>query len=125
MDDKTALKDDIAMDINADADIPGNTHLSNPENDSSQETEKLQSDLQEQKDKYLRLVAEFDNYKRRTAKERIEFAQSAGKEIIFSLLEILDDAERAEKQLQKSEDISQVKEGITLVFNKQRNVLQQ
>jgi len=125
MEDKTPLNEEIAMDINADADIPGNTHLSNPENDSSEETEKLQSELQEQKDKYLRLVAEFDNYKRRTAKERIEFAQSAGKEIIFSLLDILDDAERAEKQLKISDDINHAKEGITLVFNKLRTALQQ
>ena len=113
------------MDINADADIPGNTHLSNSESDLSFETEKLASELQEQKDKYLRLVAEYDNYKRRTAKEKIDSAQTAGKEIIFSLLDILDDAERAEKQLQTSEDVKEVKEGITLVFNKLRNVLQQ
>ncbi len=125
MEDNTALNNDMAMDINADADIPGNTHLSNADSDSSVEIEKLASELQEQKDKYLRLVAEFDNYKRRTAKERIEFAQSAGKEIIFSLLEILDDAERAEKQLQLSDDSKEVKEGIMLVFNKLRNILQQ
>lgn len=125
MEDKTPLNDDIAMDINADADIPGSTHLSNPDNDRLQEVEKLQSELQEQKDKYLRLVAEFDNYKRRNAKERIEFAQTAGKEIIASLLDILDDAERAEKQLQTTDDINQIKEGITLVFNKLRTALQQ
>ena len=125
MEDKSPLNEDIAMDINADADIPGNTHLSNSESDSSLELEKLAAELQEQKDKYLRLVAEFDNYKRRTAKERIEFSQTAGKEIIASLLEILDDSERAEKQLQTSDDIKIVKEGITLVFNKLRNLLQQ
>ena len=125
MEDKSPLNEDIAMDINADADIPGNTHLSNSESDRSLELEKLAAELQEQKDKYLRLVAEFDNYKRRTAKERIEFAQTAGKEIIASLLEILDDSERAEKQLQTSDDIKIVKEGIMLVFNKLRNLLQQ
>jgi molecular chaperone GrpE len=125
MEDKTPFDDDITMDINADADIPGNTHLSNAETDSSPEAEKLAIDLQEQKDKYLRLVAEFDNYKRRTAKEKIELAQTAGKEIIAVLLEILDDAERAEKQLQVSDNIKAAKEGITLVFNKLRNILQQ
>ncbi|MFT3910501.1 MAG: nucleotide exchange factor GrpE [Ferruginibacter sp.] len=125
MEDKSPLNEDIAMDINADADIPGNTHLSNSESDNSLELEKLTAELQEQKDKYLRLVAEFDNYKRRTAKERIEFAQTAGKEIIASLLEILDDSERAEKQLQTSDEIKPIKEGVTLVFNKLRNLLQQ
>ena len=66
--------DQPEMDINADADIPGDNHLSNPvemEMDSA-DTEKLQAELQEQKDKYLRQAAEFENYKRRTAKERME-----------------------------------------------------
>jgi molecular chaperone GrpE (heat shock protein) len=54
------------MDINSDADIPGNTHLSNPDSDTEDadsETEKLKAEVQEQKDKYLRLFAEFDNFK--------------------------------------------------------------
>lgn len=125
MEEKTSLNDDIAMDINADADIPGNTHLSDAESGKPIETEKLASELQEQKDKYLRLVAEFDNFKRRTAKERIELSQTAGKDILFSLLDILDDSERAEKQLETSADMNQAKEGITLIFNKLRNILQQ
>ena len=70
-------------DINSDADIPGNTHLSNPEEDNL--AEKIQAELEEQKDKYIRLFAEFDNYKRRNAKERIELIQTAGKEVITSL----------------------------------------
>ena len=125
MENNTLLNDDFGMDINADADIPGNTHLSNSESDSYPEVEKLNSELQEQKDKYLRLIAEFDNFKRRTAKEKIEFAQTAGKEIIVSLLEVLDDSERAEQQLQTSDDLNQVKEGVILVFSKLRNALQQ
>src|SRR4051812_47415717 len=96
------------IDINSDADIPGNTHLSNP--DSDDEQEQLNKELQEQKDKYLRLLAEFENYKRRTAKERIELIQTAGKEIVNSLLEVLDDLERAEK-MSNSADIEQIKEG--------------
>ncbi len=118
-------RDNVDMDINADADIPGNTHLTNPENALDEENEKMAAELQEQKDKYLRLIAEFDNYKRRTAKERIELIQTAGKEIIFSLLGIMDDIDRAEKQMQQSDDISQVKEGNKLVFNKLKNLLQQ
>jgi molecular chaperone GrpE len=71
------------------------------------------------------LFAEFDNYKRRTSKERIELIQTAGKEIILSLLDVMDDLDRAEKQMNNSEDIAQVKEGNQLVFNKLRSVLQQ
>jgi molecular chaperone GrpE len=111
-------------DINTDSDIPGNTHLSNPEEELQNAISKLQSELNEQKDKYLRLVAEFDNFKRRTAKERIELMQTAGKDILVSLLEVMDDCDRAEKQLQSSEDIKQIKEGISLVFGKLRNTLQ-
>ena len=125
MEDKTAINNDIGMDINSDADVPGNTHLSNPDGETILENERLASELQEQKDKYLRLVAEFENFKRRTAKEKIELSQTAGKDIIFSLLDIVDDSERAEKQLQTSDDISLVKEGVTLIFSKLRNTLQQ
>lgn len=119
------LAETTDMDINADADIPGNRHLSNPDNDTETEISKLSSELEEQKDKYLRLAAEFDNYKRRTSKEKIEMIQTAGKETISSLLDVLDDVDRAEKQMEASDDISQVKEGNQLVFNKLRNVLQQ
>ena len=119
------VNDNSPFDINADADIPGKTHLSNPDNeDGDSYAKSLLSDLEDQKDKYLRLFAEFDNYKRRSAKERMELIQTAGKEVIVSLLEVLDDSERAEKQLQKSDDIAQIKEGIQLVFNKLRNTLQ-
>jgi molecular chaperone GrpE len=110
------------ININADSDIPGKTHLSNP--DEENEIEKLQKELEEQKDKYLRLVAEFDNFKRRNAKERIELIQTAGKDIITDLLDVLDDCERAEKQMQTSDDINEVKKGVQLVFNKFKNKLQ-
>lgn len=110
------------MDINADADIPGSTHLSNP--DAENAMEKIQSELEEQKDKYIRLFAEFDNYKRRSAKERIELIQTAGREVITSLLDVLDDCDRAEKQLQTSEELQQIREGVQLVFGKLRNTLQ-
>ena len=110
------------MNINADADIPGNTHLSNP--DAEDAIEKIQAELEEQKDKYLRLFAEFDNFKRRSAKERIELIQTAGKDVIISMLEVMDDCDRAEKQLAESNDITTQREGIQLVFNKLRSTLQ-
>jgi molecular chaperone GrpE len=109
--------------INADENAAGTTHLNEPlENEG--EVEKLQEELKEQKDKYLRLYAEFDNYRRRTAKEMIDLRQTAGKEIIISLLDVLDDCDRAEKQLQQSADVSEIKDGIQLVFNKLRKALQ-
>ncbi len=85
--------------------------------------EKLNADLEEQKDKYLRLVAEFENYKRRTSKERIELIQTAGKEVITSMLQVLDDSDRAEKQMKETNDTVQIKEGVLLVFDKLRKTL--
>lgn len=118
----TAKMDDV--NINADENAAGTTHLNEPVAEASV-VEKLEAELQEQKDKYLRLMAEFDNFRRRTAKERLELIQTAGKDVIQSLLDVLDDCDRAEKQLGSSDDISLQKEGIQLVFNKLRSTLQQ
>lgn len=88
------------------------------------ELEKLKKEVELYKDKYVRLFAEFDNYKRRNAKERMELIQTAGKEVIISLLDVMDDCDRAEKQMNNSADIDQVKEGIQLVFNKLKSTLE-
>ncbi len=87
------------------------------------ELDQLKADLADQKDKYLRLMAEFENFKRRTAKERMDLIQTAGKDVIVSLLDVMDDCDRAEKQLNGSDDIAVQKEGIQLVFNKIRATL--
>jgi len=109
--------------INADENAAGTTHLNNPVEEDSY-VEKLNAELEEQKDKYLRLFAEFDNYRRRTAKESIELRQTAGKEVIASLLDVVDDCDRAEKQMETDTDIQHVKEGAVLIFNKLRKKLQ-
>lgn len=111
------------VDINVDDNVAGTSHLQEEVGDES-EIEKLKEELQDQKDKYLRLYAEFDNFKRRTATERKDIVATAGREVIQSLLDVLDDSDRAEKQLNAATDMAQVKEGILLVFNKLRNALQ-
>ncbi len=85
---------------------------------------KLQEQVEELKDKYLRQVADYDNLRKRTARERLETMQTAGKDVISSLLVVLDDSERAEKQLQVSEDVEEIRQGVLLVFNKLRATLQ-
>lgn len=100
----------------------GNAFGNQPENGN--ESTKFQQEAAEWKDKYLRLVAEFDNFRKRNAKERIELVQTAGKDVIVSLLEVLDDLERAQKQLETSSDTTAIKEGVLLVFNKLKNTLQ-
>ncbi len=110
------------VDINTDDNVAGTHHLNQTLEDDDQ-IDRLNNELKDQKDKYLRLLAEFDNYKRRSSRERLELSQTAGKEIIISLLDILDDCDRAELQMQQ-EKIGQDQSGILLVFNKLRNVLQ-
>jgi len=118
-----SAEDILARELNVDDSVPGTQHLDDSVDDTT-EMEKLRAELEESKDKYLRLVAEFDNFRRRNAKERVELIQTAGKEIIQSLLEVLDDTDRAAKQMESSDDLAQVKEGISLVFNKLRGTLQ-
>jgi molecular chaperone GrpE len=112
---------EMNLDVNTDENLAGTTHL-NEEVAEETELEKLKLELEEQKDKYLRLYAEFDNFKRRSAKERLELTQTAGKEVIVSMLEVLDDCDRAEKQLQNTPDTEFTK-GVRLVFNKLRTTL--
>lgn len=114
---------DATMDINTDESISGSSHLNEPVA-CEDEMEKLKAEIQELKDKYLRQAAEFDNFRRRTAKEKVELIQTAGKDVITSLLDVLDDCDRAEKQLQAGEDSTAVREGVQLVFTKLRNTLQ-
>ncbi len=103
----------------------------NEENNTEQEMtqsdeamEALRSERDEWQDKYVRLLAEFDNYKRRNARERTELVQTAGKDVIVSLLEVLDDADRALAQITTSDDLAANREGVSLVFNKLTGYLQ-
>lgn len=82
-----------------------------------------QRDLDLQKDKYIRLLAEFENFKRRTSKERIELFKTAGQEVIKALLPTLDDIDRAEQVVADAKDIEAVKTGIQLISEKFRNTM--
>jgi molecular chaperone GrpE len=84
---------------------------------------KLQGELAESKDKYIRLYSEFENFRRRTAKEKIEMIQSANEQLIKALLPVADDFERAEKSFRDKTDKDS--EGFTLIQNKFRKVLEQ
>ena len=119
----TTPENNAGFDINTDENQSGTTHLNEPVAEES-ELEKLKTELAEEKDKYLRKVAEFDNFKRRNARERLDLIQTAGKEIITDLLNMLDDCDRAQKQFETSDDLAILKEGVLLVFNKLRTTLQ-
>jgi molecular chaperone GrpE len=81
------------------------------------EEERLREDIAKEKDKFLRLFAEFENYKKRTSKERMDLFKTAGQEVIVSLLPVLDDFDRALKEIAKSED-KEIFKGVELISGK-------
>ena len=89
------------------------------------ELERAQAELAEMKDKFLRLHAEFDNFKRRTSKEKIETMQTANRELMVALLPTLDDFDRTNKSLETVESVEALKEGVALVFGKLLRTLEQ
>ena len=82
------------------------------------ENELLKGEIAELKDKYLRLYSEFENFRRRTAKERIDLVKTANEEVLVSLLPVLDDFERGIRSMNESKEVAALKEGINLIFNK-------
>ncbi len=116
-------ENDQDFNINSDDNMSGTNHLNEPVSEES-ELEKLKAELVEAKDKLLRKTAEFDNFKKRNAKERHEQFMTAGRDVITDLLDVVDDCDRAQKQLDTSDDVKELKEGVTLIFNKLRNKLQ-
>ena len=91
----------------------------------AQELEKANEQIEEQKDKYLRLSAEFDNYRKRTMKEKAELILNGGEKSISSILPIVDDFERALKNMETATDVAAVKVGVELIYNKFMSVLGQ
>lgn len=84
----------------------------------AQELEEANKVIEEQKDKYLRLSAEFDNYRKRTMKEKAELILNGAEKTISSILPIVDDFERALKNMETATDVAAVKEGVELIYNK-------
>ena len=89
-----------------------------PEQQLSKDLETAQAMIEEQKDKYLRLSAEFDNYRKRTMKEKAELIKNGGEKAIAAVLPILDDLERALANMQQADDVKAMYEGIDLIYQK-------
>ncbi len=96
-----------------------------PEEKLQAEVEKLQAEQEEMKDKYLRLSAEFDNYRKRTMKEKAELILNGGEKAFKAILPVIDDMERALTTMQKATDVDAVKEGVALIYNKFVQILGQ
>ena len=86
--------------------------------EASSATDKTTSELAELKDKYLRLYADFENFRRRTAKEKLDMINSASESLLKSLIPVIDDFERAKQSMDSTDDITAVKEGVDLIYAK-------
>ena len=115
------IRDEIAQ-VNESTVNQKDGEVDSSENELS-EVDKLKAEVALLNDKYVRLYAEFDNYKRRTTKERIDLLQTAGKDVIVSMLTVLDDFERAAKAMETATEVAPVKEGIELVHHKLKSLL--
>ncbi len=87
--------------------------------------EEVAAELEEQRDKYLRLAAEFDNFRKRTLKEKSELILNGGEKALNSILPVVDDFERAINTMEKATDVEAVKQGVDLIYNKFISVLSQ
>ncbi len=120
-----------ANDMNHPEEINENTQEENtnenPVNsgENVSEEEKLKAELAMVQDKYLRLYSEFDNYKRRTSKERSDLFKTANQETVLAMLPILDDFERAMEAMPNEDNTASIREGILLIYNKLKSTLQQ
>ena len=89
----------------------------------SAKTAQMGSEAEEWKDKYLRLSAEFDNYRKRTLREKMELIESGGEDVIKSMLAVMDDFDRALQAMQSASDVASVREGVELISQKMRDTL--
>jgi len=102
----------------------GNETIENQEEIIENEIDTLEDDLKKERDNFLRLFAEFENYKKRTTKERIELYSTANKEVLTAMLPIMDDFERGLLEIEKSKDTALL-DGMKLIYNKFKNTLNQ
>ncbi|TVP49863.1 MAG: nucleotide exchange factor GrpE [Mongoliibacter sp.] len=132
MQEKETIKEEqsTSSEVKQGQDTDLNQPSENIDNESSSETieispeEKLKQEVQELKDKYLRLYSEFENYRRRTAKEKLDLIKTASEDLIKEILPVIDDFERSFKASQVISEADKVREGNQLVFQKLLKVLE-
>ena len=111
--------------VNAEETAPEEAAELTPEEQLANMLAEAQQMVSEERDKYLRLSAEFDNYRKRTLKEKAELIKNGGEKTLTAILPILDDFERALKNMEASEETKAMKEGVELIFNKFNKILSQ
>lgn len=116
-------KDKIEESI--EAQVEATETVETPEVEELSTEDKLAEELSQEKDKFLRLFAEFENYKKRTSKERVELFKTAGKDVMVSMLPVLDDFERALLHIEDDKEAEDLRKGVLLIYQKLLNTLGQ
>jgi molecular chaperone GrpE len=119
-DTETNLTDNLAEDASK---VQAESDDNSPEN--PEETDNVSEKLAQLNDSYLRLMAEYDNYRKRTIKEKADLIRNGGEKTLTGLLPVIDDFDRAMKTIETATDISAIKEGLELIYNKFNSYLQQ
>ncbi|KEO72871.1 nucleotide exchange factor GrpE [Anditalea andensis] len=121
---KDKTTENLAAEEQIEQDAPDQTGEDQDEKEQISVEDKFKAEAQELKDKYLRLYSEFENYRRRTAKERLELIKTASEDVLKDLIPVVDDFERAIKAADQNEKSSNMIEGKVLIYNKLLKVLE-
>ena len=124
---KETLQEEMAAvekETNKESEAKDKSEAENEEETPQDTIEKLQDLLAQEKDRYLRLSAEFDNYRKRTLKEKAELILNGGEKSITNILPVIDDFERAIQSMEKATDVDAVKEGVDLIYDKLMKTLE-
>lgn len=103
---------------------PQNEEVSNHETEEISEIEKVTNELEAANNKYLRLYSDFENFRKRTSREKLELISSANEGLIKDLLSVLDDFQRAKAAMETSDDLEALKEGVNLIYNNFYKILE-
>lgn len=115
---ETTAADNAASEATEATAAEAETATAEPVDERDAKIAELEAQVAAQKDQYLRLYAEFDNYKKRTLKEKAELIQTAGKNVLEQMLPLIDDVERAMASVKTADSVDGVKEGVDLIYNK-------
>ena len=126
--DNEDVKNEVTDEANSNVSDEASRHSVNDKDlgksGSEKEMDQLRNDVALYKDKYIRLIAEFENFKKRTIKEKVEFSKRAGEDIYLTLLPVLDDFERAMKSINSASDVDALKAGVNLIYSKFKSTLE-
>jgi molecular chaperone GrpE len=120
------VEDNVELEVeNSEATTSSEDESDSEKTEEISELDKLKDELAEAKDKYLRLYSEFDNYRRRTSKEKLDLIKTANEDLITNLIPVIDDFERAEKSFNAETNLDAITEGVQLIANKFKSTLEQ